>query len=180
MIYFTSDLHFGHANILKPEYCDRPWDNVAEMNRGLVENWNSVVKPQDEVWILGDCHCGRKSDKVALTWLPKCNGKKHLVKGNHDRPEFLEQAEAYGIFKSIQDYAELKYNKTKFVLLHYPMRAWNGSHRGSIHLYGHTHGTREGVGRSMDVGVDAVGYKPISIDEVYERMMKIEVKILHH
>lgn len=178
MVYLTSDLHFGHENIIK--YCDRPWATVDEMHAGLIQNWNSVVGPNDEVWIVGDCHCGRNSAERAILGLQACNGKKHLVRGNHDREDFLSRARGVALFESIQDYKELKYNNTKICLFHFPMRTWNGSHHGSIHCYGHTHGDLDGVGRSMDVGVDAVGYKPISIQEVYDHMMKIEIKVSHH
>ena len=52
MIYFTSDLHLGHKNII--EYEDRPWVNVDDMTYGIINRWNSIVKPNDEVYILGD------------------------------------------------------------------------------------------------------------------------------
>jgi len=150
------------------------------MQKGLIENWNSVVGANDTVYILGDCHHGRGSAELAIKGLIQCNGKKHLIKGNHDSAEFLHLAHQMNIFESVQDYKEIKHNKTRFILFHYPMRSWRGSGGGSIQCYGHTHGTMEGIGRSLDVGIDAQDYKPVSIEEVYQRMMKIDEKVYQH
>lgn len=49
MIYFTSDLHFGHINILR--HCDRPFADIDEMDRELIARWNRRVTPQDDVYI---------------------------------------------------------------------------------------------------------------------------------
>lgn len=178
MIWFTSDLHFGHTNII--EYCKRPFPDVSTMNEQLVRNWNSLVKPQDTVYIIGDCHCGRGSASVAVTALAQCNGQKHLIRGNHDTNEFIELAAEAELFESVQDYLEVKWNNTKFVLFHFPMRAWHKSHQGSIHLYGHSHGNMPGIGRSMDVGVDPNNYRPISIEDVYNKLSPITEMVEHH
>lgn len=78
-IFYTSDLHFGHANII--QYCNRPWATVDEMNAGLVANWNSVVGPDDTVFVLGDFAMNRGA---TLHWVSKLNGRKILIIGNHD------------------------------------------------------------------------------------------------
>ena len=81
-IFFTSDTHFGHANIIK--YCARPFASVQEMNRELIARWNAVVGPRDTVYHLGDFAFGKASE--APTFLRKLNGaKKILIRGNHDR-----------------------------------------------------------------------------------------------
>ena len=74
MIYFTSDTHFGHANIIK--YCKRPFANVDEMNIALVAAWNAKVKPEDTVYHLGDVTFKR------LDMVPLLNGTKILIRGN--------------------------------------------------------------------------------------------------
>lgn len=79
--WFTSDLHFGHTNIIG--YCERPFADVADMNAGLIERWNEAVDPNDTVWVLGDVAMGRITDSLPLIGL--LNGIKHLVSGNHDR-----------------------------------------------------------------------------------------------
>jgi len=170
MIFFTSDTHWGHYNII--EYCSRPWTTVEEMNEGLIYRWNSVVGPRDTVYHLGDFCMGGKSKPNI--WLSRLNGHIHLIRGNHDR-YVKDQG-----FASVQYYRELKVNKQKIVLLHYPMRTWNGSHKNkpSWHLFGHVHGSMTVKhGRktlddclAMDVGVDCCDYYPISIDQVSEIM----------
>tara|TARA_R100001244_G_scaffold25113_2_gene25465 strand:+ start:117076 stop:117687 length:612 start_codon:yes stop_codon:yes gene_type:complete len=171
-IFFTSDTHFGHRNIIT--YCDRPWNSVEEMNEELIARWNNVVGPRDDVYHLGDFCMGRKS--VPGNWVPRLNGRIHLIRGNHD-PVVKGQG-----FETVQDYLEVKYYKKKIVLFHYPIRNWNGSHKGSWHLFGHVHGTLTvKYGRkcledslAMDVGSDCHDWRPISADEVVEIMIKQE------
>ncbi len=80
--FFTADLHLGHKNIMK--YCDRPWETVEEMNAALVERWNSVVGPDDTVWVLGDLTL--KQPSVYKDLFLSLNGSnKYLIAGNHDR-----------------------------------------------------------------------------------------------
>ena len=81
MIYFISDTHFYHKKIIK--YVNRPFKDVEEMNNTLINNWNKRVKHKDEVYILGDFSFGNKEQTLDL--LNKLNGRKYLIKGNHDR-----------------------------------------------------------------------------------------------
>jgi calcineurin-like phosphoesterase family protein len=176
MIYFTSDTHFGHHNIIK--YCDRPFEDVDHMNEELVKRWNAVVSPDDEVYHLGDFCMGKKSRPKM--WLPRLNGTIHLIRGNHD-------PDVEG-FASVRNYHELKWNKKKIVLFHYPIRSWNGMHKGSWHLFGHVHGGMTvKYGRktledclALDAGSDCFDWTPISIEEVAKIMEKqserLEVK----
>lgn len=160
MIYFTSDLHFGHKNIIN--YCNRPFSSVEEMNEKLIENWNSVVKPNDIVYNLGDFSF--HSDPRQFT--ERLNGEHHLILGNHDRIGQLNRCN----FASIKHYNEIKIDGIKIVLFHYPMISWNGSFHGSWQLYGHCHGTNKIIlDNSMDVGVDCNNYLPISFDEIKEK-----------
>lgn len=79
--FWTSDLHLGHARIC--ELAQRPFDSVEEMNEALIERWNAVVHPHDEVLILGDLVMGRFAETIQL--VPRLNGRKSLLPGNHDR-----------------------------------------------------------------------------------------------
>lgn len=79
MIFFTSDLHFWHANVIK--YCNRPYASVEEMNEKLILNWNSVVSPKDTVYVLGDFSL---AIRPVETFTHRLNGIKYLVSGNHD------------------------------------------------------------------------------------------------
>ena len=175
-VWFTSDTHFGHANIIK--YCNRPWSSVDDMNDGMINNWNSVVKPEDEVWHLGDFCMGSTKPK---DWIPRLNGNINLVRGNHDK-HVCDQG-----FYSDQDYKELRINKKTFILFHFPLRTWNKNHHGSIHLFGHVHGSMTvNCGRktledclAMDVGSDCFGWFPVSADDVINIMNNHEKQLMN-
>ena len=82
-IWVLSDSHFNHNNIIK--YCGRPFQDADEMNWKIVENWNSVVKPQDKVYHLGDVYMGGGfTREYTENLLSKLNGHKRLILGNHD------------------------------------------------------------------------------------------------
>lgn len=179
MKFFTSDTHYQHANIIK--YANRPYKDVEEMNEALIENWNKVVTKTDEVYHLGDW--GYFNGTTFRAILKRLNGKKHLIRGNHDN--FLRQAtwEDLKDVEWIKDYFEIRvHNLPHIVLSHYPLYEWHQCHRGSYMLHGHCHGNinDKNVGlRRMDVGVDSRNYTPISLDEVIELMEK-EPHFPHH
>lgn len=163
-IWFTSDTHFGHKNIIK--YCNRPFKDTNEMDSALINNWNSVIMPSDTVYHLGDFCFGRLEEQVR-----KLNGKKYLIRGNHDHnykdKRFLEAG-----FEWVKDIYELKSVDPPIVLCHYAMRVWPRSFHGSWQLYGHSHGTLKDDPNALaiDVGVDCHGYTPISYEKVRELM----------
>lgn len=164
MIYFTSDLHIGHDNIIK--MCERPFDNIQDMNKTLIHYWNQTVQIKDTVYILGDFFFKMPVEE-ANAIIKKLKGKKILIRGNHD----LVYDE--NLFEEVCDFKIIKYNRKKFILMHYPLLEWPHYFQGGIHLHGHQHNTQEynlemrkqGILR-YDVGVDANALKPISIDEV--------------
>lgn len=178
MIYFIADTHFFHSNIIK--YCRRPFADIEAMNNALIQNWNTTVRSDDEVYILGD-FAFQKADKVHHL-AKRLAGKKYLIRGNHDK--FLKDYASYeDDFVWIKDYSELSACGRKFVLFHYPITEWAGYYHDAIHCYGHVHngavaqGTIEQLekmekkpymlpGRSVNVGVDVTGFRPISIYEV--------------
>lgn len=161
-IWFTSDTHFGHSNIIK--FCNRPFDSVAQMDEALIERWNARVKPNDTVWHLGD-FAFYKSYEETNAVFSRLNGNKYLIVGNHD----------YGntkrlFWESVSPMEELMFGKLPIVLFHYPMVAWNRSWYGSVHLHGHTHGVLEGNNQRLDVGVDCWGYQPANFEEIEFRL----------
>lgn len=170
MIYFTSDTHFGHKNIIK--HTGRPFYSIQEMDDILVRNWNRKVGVYDDIYILGDV--SMKGAEYVQEILVKLNGRKYLVRGNHDK--FADQ-EGFdkNIFVWIKDYYELKYKNEKFILFHYPIEEWNQFFRDAIHLHGHQHNHEDynyqnlekGL-RRFDVGVDANNMFPVSIEEIIE------------
>ena len=186
-IYFTSDLHLGHANAI--EHTERPFSNVEEMNTELIANINKVVGEKDQLWILGDFSFGITRDEAkALRKKIKCKHV-HLVYGNHDK-----NYDGLRVFESTQHYRELKTEYGKVVLFHYPISDWSSKHYGSIHLHGHIHSTGEYNRKNLerkadelfseghvareaslsyriyDVGVDANHYAPVSLDYIAEWM----------
>jgi len=91
--------------------------------------------------------------------LARLNGRKHLVRGNNDD---AATGAAAG-WASVQDYAELTVGGTLLVACHYPFRSWNGQHRRSINLHGHSHGKLKPLPRQYDVGVDARYFRPVTL-----------------
>lgn len=170
MIYFTSDLHFYHDNIIK--YCNRPFENSDVMNQKLVQNWNKTVNANDEVYILGDFTL--KGAELANESLAQLKGRKNLIIGNHDNFITQTRFETH-LFEKIKDYHKIKYNNEVFILSHYPFLEWDMSRRGSIHLHGHQHNQAEYNEKNQhdnikrfDVGVDANNFTPVSIDYIID------------
>ena len=139
----------------------RPFATVAEMNAALVRGWNEVVAADDTVWHLGD-FAVRVTPARAADLLAGLNGLKHLIAGNNDPPAIR----ALSGWASVRDYAELELDGTRLMLCHYPLRAWNGQHRGALQLHGHSHGRLKPLTRQFDVGVDPHGYRPVTLAEL--------------
>ena len=175
-LWFTSDQHFGHDKIRI--YCDRPFKSVDEMNEAMIASWNSVVKPKDTVFQIGDFFISGVEEARRIRG--RLNGKICLIRGNHDKTaEQMSDA-----FEWIKDYHELKISDSdsddgfeRIVLSHYAFRVWNRSRKGAWHLYGHSHcGLDEDPeSLSFDVGVDCNHFLPLSYEQVKARMKsKIE------
>lgn len=160
MIYFTSDHHFYHANIIK--HCNRPYGSVSDMNKDMIERWNDLVKTTDTVYYLGDFSMSSKWRSEEL--LSELNGTKILVAGNHDK----SKTRNLDGWSSVHDYIELKLDKL-IVLFHYPIASWNGKHHRSIHLHGHSHGTCPVIKHRIDVGVDCNNFTPVSLNDIYKK-----------
>lgn len=183
-VWFTADLHLQHYNIIK--YTNRPFKNVSEMSDTLAYNWDSVVKTDDSIYILGDISF---SDKVSAEWLSKRPGRKFICWGNHDPKS--EQQRNYicrigGIVKS-GDILETRINNISVIVCHYPLLRWNKGHHGSWMCHGHTHaGCKypENGWRIQDVGVDVEWdghskYFPVSDIELTKRFEKC-ISLTHH
>lgn len=168
MIWITSDTHLGHANIIL--YTKRPFNNVEEMDRCLITNWNKMVKSNDIVYHLGDF-----SWRNPKYYREQLNGKIHLIRGNHDYKR-IHRGD-YKLFESVNDLFVLKYKELDITLCHYSMRVWHKSHYNMPMLFGHSHGTLEPYGKSFDVSVDNNNYQPISIDEVFYKLSTLEDNI---
>jgi calcineurin-like phosphoesterase family protein len=128
-LFFTADTHVGDHRTINIHR--RPFADVEAMDAAIIAGWNGAVGPEDEIWHRGDV-ARRSADVTAL--LARLNGIKHLVRGNNDDPG---TGNAAG-WASVQDYAELTQDGVLLVLCHYPFRSWNGQHRRSFNLHGHT------------------------------------------
>lgn len=166
MIFFTSDQHFFHKNIIN--LSNRPFENVDDMNAGLISLFNKKVSPKDITYHLGD-FAFADTDKIKDI-ISKLNGSHYFIKGNHDKFKNFSHDKIIGI----GDYLELKIDKRFFVLSHYPMLSWNKSYHGSFMIHGHCHGNINNQNfntNRIDVGVDSASkiinsYSPFSINEI--------------
>lgn len=168
MNYYVSDLHLGHRNVLW--LSKRPFASIEEMDKALIDNWNSRVKDTDDVYILGDV-CYRCNNP--MHYLSKLKGRKHLVIGNHDGA-ILKKQVCRDQFVEIDKQLTVRDGDTTIFLFHYPVVEWDGFYHGTIHFYGHIHNNYENATSKMamsipnayNVGVDVLDYFPRTKDEI--------------
>ena len=136
--FYIADCHFSHTNVIR--FDKRPFNSVEEMDKKMIQNWNSVVCNDDTVYILGDFCWGTENRWIEI--LSQLNGKKVLIRGNHDLKTMSQQLR--NMFQDIKDYKEIKDNGKRVLLSHYPMPFYRGTYNSSIvHLFGHVHITLE-------------------------------------
>lgn len=185
MKWFSSDWHLNHTNIAGEKVSNwkkgfRDFDSTYKMNEEIIKTINKYVKWDDELYFLGDLCFG--GHKLTPKWRDRINCQTfHWIKGNHDNHAYKYKDS----FTSVQDYLELETENNHFVLFHYSMRVWLGSHKGYYHLYGHSHSSLEKLpnGKSIDVGIDNAKrlfgeYRPFSEDELIQILDKREIKFL--
>ena len=135
MNYYIADLHFGHTNCLA--FDNRPFLNIEDHDKTLIENWNNVVGYDDDVYILGDISWHNATKTIEI--FNQLNGNKHLIIGNHDA-KLLRSREVRNLFVEIRDYKEITLDNGKgIVLSHYPIVCFKNHFYGWYHLYGHVH-----------------------------------------
>ncbi|MFT4986996.1 MAG: calcineurin-like phosphoesterase family protein [Glaciecola sp.] len=166
-IFFTSDHHFGHANIIR--FCNRPFENAKQMNEVLIQKWNEKIGPNDMVYHLGDLELYSEEDLADI--IDQLNGTIHLIVGDHEGAAVQNKKK----FQWVKDYYELKAKDPdkkngvqRIMLFHYAMRSWRGAHHGNWHLYGHSHGTLPDLEDQLcfDVGVDCHDFYPLAYEDV--------------
>lgn len=172
MIYYISDTHFFHENIIR--ICKRPFIDLERMHSVIISNWNKKVKPEDEIYILGDLSykCPDAGYQQLFNLIKNLNGKKHLIIGNHDRKwlkSYNNQCKEK-LFESIDIYKDIYDDQNRRVIMfHYPIEDWDGQYRGSYHLYGHVHNSDNGykiIPNRYNVGVDVNNFEPKTLDEL--------------
>ncbi len=140
MNYYISDLHFGHKNVLK--FDNRPFETIEEMEEVLIHNWNNAVGKQDNVFICGDFIWGKENEWLRI--VPKLNGNKTLIRGNHCLKKDSMSKTLKNMFTDIVDYKEITDNGKHVILCHYPILLYKSSYNPNVYmLCGHTHKTKE-------------------------------------
>lgn len=179
-VFFTSDTHFYHANIIN--FCGRPFKNVEVMNETLIANWNSVVGPDDIVFHLGDFCLGGSAEWANI--LNRLNGKIYLIVGNHDIKNLRQGY--YSRFEHIAMQMHIEVGKQKIYLNHCPFLCYGGAYRDTWQLFGHVHTSKQNTGidaprlhmlfpTQYDVGVDNNNFTPVSFEEV-KRIIERQVE----
>lgn len=167
MLYFISDTHFHHNNIIK--YCNRPFNNIDEMNEIMINNWNSIISNEDIVYHLGD-FC-LSTDKGIKNIFNRLNGNKILIRGNHDRKpvKFYEELG----FK-VLTHAPIILDEYKLLLSHVPLPDAKIKN-GFINLHGHIHNKSiindypqktYSESKHINLSADVTNFKPVSINEI--------------
>lgn len=171
-IWVISDTHFNHKNILnftdKNGKSIRPFSSVKDMNQTMIDNWNSVVKPGDIVYHLGDVLFGMDKENWLNENMPRLNGKKRLVFGNHDNPAFFVGKGHFSktmLWRQWTDY--------NILMTHVPVHPstleekhrWENDHP-ILNVHGHIHQNKSPKGPYFNACVEVNGYKPINIEDL--------------
>ena len=191
--WFTSDQHFNHANVMN--FCNRPWDDVKEMNKALTDNWNEVVGEKDIVFILGDFYWKKDASEVKKK-IDELNGSHiFIVLGNHDTDDQFTQVRKLNRVDIISDTAMIFISgidedkptrEYELMISHFPLATWPHFRRGVINLHGHIHSgprSRSEVDipgfdlilkkdLTYDVGVDNNNYYPVEIRDILNKLKK--------
>ena len=195
MIFWTSDWHFRHFNIIT--YCNRPFQSAQEMDEALIKKHNQYVKPTDTVFFLGDLGMGNPSDMKNI--ISRLNGRLIMIRGNHDRWG-VETYYNMG-FNAVLETASIKVGQMTLTMSHYPRKTlwaiiktfifyirkmrsknrtvkdiwlrlkreltmYNNVKGGDYHLHGHVHSKVKMYGTNIECGVDCWDYKPVSLKEI--------------
>lgn len=166
-LWVWADPHLDHPAIIG--FCGRPFANLKEMNDCLMSNYNDVVKPQDDVVLLGDIAFRNHS-----SFIGNLKGRKTFIFGNHDRMplDVLRNFTRVIGARHMPGILEMALGKYQLVFSHYPLASWNGSFHGTWNVHGHCHGRmpEQETMLRMDAGVDVFDYKPVNIDVIVDKL----------
>lgn len=184
MTYFTSDLHFGHSNIIK--LCNRPFADIEAMDAALIENWNRKVKKNDTVYVVGDIVWDKK---LVAYYMEQLSGTKILIAGNHDST-WVRREECIKHFERVIPYFEGHLNGHPITMCHYPMLEWLSSREESrrkigYHIHGHIHNRIAEEYRqlflsfnALNAGVDVNNFEPVTFEELVANNMSFKLSAL--
>lgn len=177
-LFFTSDHHFGHENIIK--HCNRPYSSVEEMDRDLIKKWNEKIPPNGLVVHGGDLSMDLSWNILQEKYLKKLNGRIIFqIIGNHDR-----KLEKWIYNNKDHNYPfgdkcliivkddDFEYGRKKIVVNHFPELSWYHKEQEAWHLFGHTHNNLIHPSKNaLDITIDATDYYPLSYPELKERIL---------
>lgn len=166
--FVIADPHFGHSGVCRFLNQDggplRPWDNPDEMDEALIDNWNSVVGDKDRVYVLGDLAINRRG----IPTVGRCNGRKVLVKGNHD---IFKLKDYLPYFDDIRSYVVQP--KNRIVMSHIPIHPVNLD-RWALNIHGHMHSGSIDDPKYMCVSVEQINYTPVDLQIVIDNIRHSE------
>lgn len=169
-VFFTSDHHFGHANIIK--YADRPFSSVEEMDAELIRRWNDTVREgNDIVYHLGDFTLSGDLDRVREI-MAQLNGQISILYQpfHHDKRWIKGQPlipTRHGFLSYLPPIEVIEFDSLPPITIsHYPLMEWQASYHGGLHFHGHSHGNSPARPNAWDVGVDVWGFVPVSIKDI--------------
>lgn len=164
MIFYTADLHFHY----KPFLPGRPFASVDEMDEAMIRLWNETVTDEDTVYVVGDV--GYNGGYVPGDALGRLQGRKHLIRGNHDTG-FENAQKLFDYFETVTDFNEIDDGESHILLCHYPILYRK---RGYM-IHGHLHQTRgpeydilRRMPRMLNAGVDVNFYRPVTLAQLVE------------
>lgn len=160
-VWFTSDHHFNHTNIIG--YCSRPFSSLKEMNERMIEEWNSRVSPQDTVYVVGDFFLGERDAGVRIGL--SLHGKKVLVKGNHDRSTAVCLQAG---FTQVVGRLSLRLEDGSLALLRHVPLEESHLEGHDLQVHGHRHEGPRLEGRRINVCVDLWDFSPVSEGRLIE------------
>lgn len=152
-LWFVSDTHFGHANIIN--YCQRPFASTEEMDEAMIERWNAVVRPSDHIYHLGDVAM-RKADLLRV--MPRLVGHKRLVRGNHDIFPTKEYLKFFDEIHGVRVF-------DRMVFSHFPLHP-TSIERFAGNIHGHIHELEAFSLSHVNISVEQTNYTPITLDQV--------------
>lgn len=191
-IWFTADLHIGHRKLAEIRGFGEDTDAHDAV---LAANWDTHIRRDDQVWVLGDISLGRgQREEEALQWVRRRPGIKHLISGNHDgcHPHHSKAHKALRdyleVFETVASAATLKVFGHRVLLSHFPYAndpdgdhtpelrypEWRMPDTGRWLLHGHTHSQVQVRGRQIHVGLDAHSLHPVSLHWVEAQIRTAE------
>ncbi len=170
MIYYTADTHFDDVGAIT--FYNRPFKNVSEMNKAIIERWNQRVQDDDTVYILGDMFFDANNAENILKCL---RGKKYLIIGNHD-DLWMNSLNLDKYFNGVNLILEINIGNDNAVMCHYPMLSWNNVFNTYM-IHGHIHNNTMAdyfpfiLKRNtiLNAGVDINKFTPVTFDELIDK-----------